>query len=60
MKFDLDFEEKLICSTHRSSRKYILRKDCCFEGRSSTNKKELKGVWCQIKPKQQFLLWDDI
>jgi hypothetical protein len=31
MKFDLDFEEKLISSTHRSSRKYSLGKKWCFE-----------------------------
>jgi hypothetical protein len=60
MKFDLEFEDKLICSTHRSGRKYGLGKECYFEGHGLTDKNESKGNWCQIKPKQQFISRESI
>jgi len=60
MKFDLDFGEELICSTHWYSRKFGLEKECCFEGLSSTDKKMSKGVLCQIKPKKQLHSRDTI
>ena len=49
MKFDLNFEGKLKCSTHRFSQRYELKKKCCIEGHGSTGMKGSKGDWCQMQ-----------
>jgi len=60
MGFDLDFEEKLIHSTHLSSRKYVLKEICCFKAYGSTGEKGSKEDWFQVKTKQRFITNDAI
>jgi len=52
-KFDLNFKEKLICSTCWSNRKYGLKEICCFRDDGSTSK---KGSKKRLVPDEEGML----